>query len=373
MKIVLTGGGTGGHFYPLIAVARSLKKEAEAANIARLELFFISDDPLDRELLIRENIKFIKIPAGKMRRYFSLRYLPDTLKTIFGIIRAFWWIYLMMPDIIFSKGGYASFPILLAARVLKIPVIIHESDIVPGLVNQWSGKWADRIALSFVESANYFKNKNSAVVGNPIRLQIIGGNVKEAIEYFKLEDNSPVILVLGGSQGSERINETILAMLDQVVRQYQIIHQVGKNNLADVLGRANVILAKSEFKTRYHPYGFLDEGELRDASRAASLIVSRSSSAIFEIAAWGVPTILIPLPTAAQNHQRENAYAYARFGACAIIEETNLTPHLLLAEIDKILNDQVKLARMKLATQGFARLDAAEKIAKEIIKLGVHE
>ena len=373
MKVILTGGGTGGHFYPLIAVARSLKKEAEEENIARLELFFVTNDPLDKELLVRENIKFIKIPAGKMRRYFSLRYLPDTLKTIFGVFWAFWRLYLLMPDVIFSKGGYASFPTLLAARVLKIPVIIHESDIVPGLVNQWAGKWADRIALSFTESAGYFKDKNSAVIGNPIRLQVIGGNAQEAIEYFKLEENLPVILVLGGSQGSERINETILTILDQAVKKYQIIHQVGKNNLADVSGRAGVILAKSEFKTRYHAYGFLDEGELRDASRVAFLIVSRSSSAIFEIAAWGVPAILIPLATAAQNHQRENAYAYAGFGGCQVIEETNLTPHLLLAEIDKILGDPARQSKMKLAAQGFARLDAAEKIAKEIIKLGVHE
>ncbi|KKT21614.1 MAG: UDP diphospho-muramoyl pentapeptide beta-N acetylglucosaminyl transferase [Candidatus Giovannonibacteria bacterium GW2011_GWC2_43_8] len=180
-------------------------------------------------------------------------------------------------------------------------------------------------------------------------------------------------MVLGGSQGSERINETILTILDQAVKKYQIIHQVGKNNLADVSGRAGVILAGSEFKTRYHSYGFLDEGELRDASRVAFLIVSRSSSAIFEIAAWGVPAILIPLATAAQNHQRENAYAYAGFGGCQVIEETNLTPHLLLAEIDKILGDPARQSKMKLAAQGFARLDAAEKIAKEIIKLGVHE
>ena len=373
MKIILAGGGSGGHFYPLIAVARALKKEAEAENIARLELFFVSDAPLDKELLARENIKFIKIPAGKMRRYFSLRYLPDTLKTFFGVFWAFWRLYLLMPDVIFSKGGYASFPPLLAARILKIPVIIHESDIVPGLVNQWAGKWADRIALSFAESANYFKDKNSAVIGNPIRQQVIGGNVQEAVEYFKLEENLPVIFVLGGSQGSERINETVLAMLDQALKKYQIIHQAGKNNITDVSGRAGVILAKNEFKARYHAYGFLEEGELRDASRAASLVVSRSSSAIFEIAAWGIPAILIPLPTAAQDHQRGNAYAYARFGGCQVIEETNLTPHLLLAEIDKILGDPAKLARMKLAAQGFARLDAADKIAKEIIKLGVHE
>lgn len=373
MKVVFTGGGTGGHFYPIIAVARALKKEAEAENIARLELFFIGGDPMDPDLLSRESIKFIKIPAGKMRRYFSLRYFGDTIKTAIGLLAAFWRVYLLMPDVVFGKGGYASFPVLFASKLLHIPVIIHESDAVPGLVNQWAGKWASRIAVSFQEAARYFEGKNVSVTGNPIRPQIIGGNLQEAIESFKLEENLPTILILGSSQGSERINETVLAMLEESVKKYQIIHQTGKNNFTDVSGRAKVLLEKSELKSRYHPYGFLDEGDLRNASRAASLVVSRASSALFEIAAWGLPAILIPLPTAAQDHQRENAYAYARFGACEVIEETNLTPHLLLAEIDKILGNPEQVKKMKLAAGGFARLDAASKIAREIIKLGIHD
>ena len=193
------------------------------------------------------------------------------------------------------------------------------------------------------------------------------------VEYFKLEEGVPTILVLGSSQGSEKINETALAMLPEAVKKYQIIHQTGKNNFGDVSGRARVILAKSEYKSRYHPYGFLGEGELRNASRAANLIVSRASSMIFEIAAWGAPAILIPLPSAAQDHQRENAYIYARFGGAEVLEETNLAPHLLLSEIDKILAAPEKTQKMKLAAQAFARLDAADKIAKEIIKLGIHE
>lgn len=373
MRIVLTGGGTGGHFYPIIAVARALKKEAEAENIARLEVFFMSDDAMDPDLLFRENIKFIRIPAGKMRRYFSFRYFSDTVKTAIGLISAFWRLYLLMPDVIFGKGGYSSFPALLAARLLRIPVIIHESDAVPGLVNQWAGKWADRVAVSFAQAARYFEEKNVAVTGNPIRPQILGGNTAEALDYFKLEENLPVVLMLGSSQGSERINETVLALLPEALKKYQIIHQTGRNNFADVAGRAKILLEKSEVKNRYHPYGFFDEGELRNASRVASLVVSRASSALFEIAAWGLPAILIPLPTAAQDHQRENAYVYARSGACEIVEETNLTPHVLLSEIDKMLDNPERIKKMKLAAQGFASLDAAQKIAREIIKLGIHD
>lgn len=373
MKIALTGGGTGGHFYPLIAVARALKKEAENENIARLDIFFLSNEPMDNEVLAAEGIKFIKIPAGKMRRYFSLRYLPDTFKTIFGILYSFWKLYMLLPDAIFSKGGYASFPALFAARILRIPVVIHESDIVPGLVNQWAGKWADRIAVSFSETVKYFKGKNVAVTGTPIRLQLVGGNLNEAIEGFKLEEGLPTVLVLGSSQGSVRINETVLGMLEEALKRYQVIHQTGKNNFDDVTGRVSVLLEKSEFKNRYHPKAFLMEEELRNASKAATIVVSRASSMIFEIAAWSLPAILIPLPSAAQDHQRENAYAYARFGACEVIEETNLTPHILLGQIDKIIGDKARMDKMKLAAQGFARLDAADKIAKEIIKLGVHE
>ncbi len=213
-----------------------------------------------------------------------------------------------------------------------------------------------------------------AVVGNPIRPQIVGGNINEAMDYFKLEEGVPTLLILGGSQGSERINEIILAILPEAVKKYHIIHQAGKNNFEDVNGRARVLLEKNEFAHRYHPVPFLEEGELRNASKAVSLVISRAGAgSIFEIAAWNLPAILIPLPESAQNHQRENAYSYARTGAAEIIEEPNLTPHLLLAEIEKILGDPERVQKMKIASQTFSRLDAAEKIASELIKLGMHE
>lgn len=374
MKIILTGGGTGGHFFPLISVARALKKQAEVERVAKLDLVFMSDDSFDRKLLLSEGIRFIKIPAGKMRRYFSLGYFSDTIKTLVGIIAAFAKLYVSVPDVIFSKGGYASFPVLFWARILKIPVMIHESDTIPGVVNSWSGKWAQRIAVSFSETLKYFENKNVALVGNPVRGQVIGGNLNESIEYFKLEENVPVVLILGGSQGSEKINETVLFFVKDALKNYQIIHQTGKNNFIDVLGRAKVILEKSENAHRYHCYPFLEEWELREAARAAFLVISRAGSgSIFEIAAWGLPSILIPLLGAAQDHQRENAYVYARTGACEVIEETNLTPHLLLSEIEKILSHRDKNSKMRLAASSFARLDAADKIAEEIIKLGTHE
>ncbi len=376
MKILFAGGGTGGHFYPLIAVARAIKKIADQEHIARIELFMMGDDPVDARMLLDEEIKFIKIPAGKLRRYRSLKNITDAFKTASGIVWAFWRLYLLLPDIVFSKGGYASFPALVAARVLGIPVVIHESDSVPGKVNTWAGRWAHTIAISFPESARFFKGKNIVVAGNPVRPQVVGGNLAEAIQSFNLEEGIPTILILGGSQGSEPINETILAVLPELVKNYQVIHQTGKNNFADVAGRARVLLEKAELKHRYHPYAFLEEGEYRNAAKAASIAVSRAGAgAIFEIAAWEIPAILIPLPAEvdAQGHQRENAYQYARAGGCEVIEPTNLKPHLILSAVEKILGNKEKMETMRQAARAFARPNAAETIAAEVIKLGIHE
>ena len=156
MKIFLAGGGTGGHFYPLMAVVDALGAIAEQEKIVKMDLVFISDSPYDSNLLLQKGVRFKKIYAGKIRRYFSLLNIVDIFKTLFGLFNALWTIYLDFPDVIFSKGGYASFPVVFAARFFGIPLIIHESDAVPGKVNKWSGKFAKRIAISFPQVAKYF-------------------------------------------------------------------------------------------------------------------------------------------------------------------------------------------------------------------------
>lgn len=373
MRIVLTGGGSGGHFYPLIAVGRSIFKIAEIEHITKIELFFMSDDPIDLPLLKKEEIKFIKIPAGKLRRYFSVKNLSDVIKALLGIFKAFFNVYQILPDVVFSKGGYSAFPVLFVARIFKIPVIIHETDFVPGIVNKWSGKWAQKIAVSFLESKKFFETKKTIVTGNPVRSQIVGGNLSESLLHFNLEENVHTILILGGSQGSAKINETVLSVLPEFLEKYQIIHQTGEDNFKDVSKRTEVILEKNALKHRYHPFTFLNEGDLKNAGRIASLVLSRAGGSIFEIAAWGLPSILIPLSNSGQDHQRENAYSFARTGACEVIEEINLTSHILLSQIDKILQDQDKIKKMSQAAKNFSKPDAADIIAIEIIKLGIHD
>jgi len=372
MKIILTGGGTGGHFYPLIAVARSLKDIAERERIVNLNMVYAAPDPYDPDTLNEENIKFLSLPAGKIRNYYSIWNFLDPIKTFFGVLKALFKIYMNFPDVIFAKGGYASFPAMMAAKLLKIPLVIHESDAVPGKATLWASKFAKRIAVSFPQTAADFPEKKVALTGNPIRRQILGGNAEMAKETFKLEPGVPVILILGGSQGSRAVNDIILDILSELVDSFQVIHVAGKNNVQDIKMRSEYVLSKSPHAKRHHLYGFLREGDLRNASRVASLVIARAGGGtIFEIAAWGIPSILIPLPSAAQDHQRENAYLYAREGGAVVMEEKNLKPHLLLSEVNKIFSDEKRRTQMSKAAGIFAKLDGADVIAEEIIHIAL--
>lgn len=371
----MTGGGSGGHFTPIVAVERAIRRMADEEKIVSLDIIYIADKPFDEETLRADDIRFIKISSGKIRRYFSLWNITDLLKTAWALCKAFWVIYREFPDVVFGKGGFISFPVLAAARFYGIPIVIHESDSTPGRVNAWAAKFADRIAISFPETMEHFPKEKTAYTGNPIRSRVLGGNEEEALALFSLEPHIPVILILGGSQGAQSINETFLQVARQLTEDHQIIHQTGKDNYDDVLKQASVLLETSPHRGRYRLFPFLGEDQLRNASRIARLVISRAgANAIFEIAAWGIPSILIPLPnTTGGDHQRHNAYIYARNGACDVIEESNLTPTVLLNEITKLLSDEAHRSRMSAAAQKFARVDAAEKIAREIIQLGFHK
>ena len=252
MKIFLAGGGTGGHFFPLMAVVDALSAIAEQEKIVKMDLVFISDSPYDSNILLQKGIRFKKIYAGKIRRYFSLLNITDVFKTGIGLLKALWSIYLDFPDVIFSKGGYASFPTIFAARIFGIPLIIHESDAVPGRVNKWSGKFAKRIAISFPQVAKYFPKEKIALTGIPIRKELLMPAAKSsAKEFLNLEENIQTIMVIGGSQGSKRINDNFLDIVPELVKKYQIIHQTGKNNIKEVEGRISIILEKSPYKSRY--------------------------------------------------------------------------------------------------------------------------
>ncbi len=372
MKIIFTGGGSGGHFYPIIAVVDALNRAMEREKIIRGDFIFMSETPYDASLLFKKGLKFKKVPAGKVRRYFSLLNATDAVKTLLGTIKAVLSVFMNFPDVIFSKGGYAAFPVVFAARVFGIPLIIHDSDAIPGKVNKWSGKFAKRIAISFPSAAEYFPEEKTALTGNPVRKEFFIPAKTGAREFLNLEENVPVILVMGGSQGAKKINDTVLDILPELLKKYQIIHQCGKKNFEETKGRADLVLENSPYKSRYHLFDFLNLSALRMSYGAADIAVARASSgAIFEIAASGLPSILIPLSNSAQGHQRANAYAYAKVGAADVIEEANLTPHVLLSETERLLGDEEKMKSMAKAAKQFSKPDAAEKIAREILNLAL--
>ena len=232
--------------------------------------------------------------------------------------------------------------------------------------------------LSYPRAAAYFKGKGSAekiaYTGNPIRSEIAKPLTNGAFEFLHLEPNTPVVLVLGGSQGSQAINDVIIQALPELLNKYQIIHQTGRANLEEIKSTTSVTLKDHPYAYRYHPFDYLDELALRMSAGAATIIVSRAGSTIFEIAAWGVPSIIIPLPHSISHDQTANAFAYAGTGAASVIEENNLSAHILIEEINRICGSASISKVMKDQAKAFARLDSAALIADAVLNIALeHE
>ena len=376
MKILLIGGGTGGHVYPLIAIAEELNAIADKEKIADFKLYYMSTSPYDQHALDEQFITFIPITAGKMRVYFSFQNFIDLGKTFVGTIGAIFKLFKLYPDVIVSKGGYTAFPVLVAARILRIPVIVHESDTVPGRVNKWSGKFARRVALSYPEAAQYFDQKKVAVTGQPVRKAIAHAAAEGAKEFFELDPTIPIIGVIGGSLGAKVINDTITSLIVDLVQDYQIIHQTGQKTFEETKTDAAVLLGDDVKRTRYKTYPFLNDLQTKMFGGAADIVISRAGSMLYEIAAWGKPSIIIPGGPEVfhGDHQRKNAYHYARAGACAVIEEGNLSPSVLKNEIDLILTHKDRYDMMAKRAKEFYKPDAARLIATEAVTIALeHE
>lgn len=377
MKILLTGGGSGGHFYPLIAVAEAIGDVIVERKIIPPQLYYMADTAWNPAVLYENEIKFMQVPAGKRRRYFSLLNFTDLFKTAYGCLIALIRVYNLYPDVVFAKGGYASFPPLLAAKILNIPVIIHESDSKPGRVNLWAAKFARKIAVSYPNATQHFPEKlrsKIAYTGNPIRADISNPLLRGAHEYLKLEEKTPTIFILGGSLGSATINDAIMEGLPELLNKYQVIHQTGRANIEEIKSEMSVVLKDHPYAYRYHPFDYLNALSMRMAAGAADIIISRAGSTIFEIAAWGKPSIIIPLSPEVSHDQTSNAFSYAQTGACSVIEDQNLRGHILASEIERILGTSTLAATMRERARAFARLDSATVIARAILDIALeHE
>ncbi|MBU4274728.1 undecaprenyldiphospho-muramoylpentapeptide beta-N-acetylglucosaminyltransferase [Patescibacteria group bacterium] len=366
MRILFTGGGTGGHVFPLVAIIREIRKLYLKKD---LEFFYIGPkDEFGSILLSQEDVRVMTISAGKIRRYFSFQNFIDILfKIPWSFFQSFYYLVKIDPQLIFSKGGFGSLPVTLCAKLLKMPIFLHESDVVPGLSNRIASKRAKRIFTSFPET-EYFDLSKIILIGNPIRSEILGGSKEKAKELFNLTIEKPVFLFLGGSQGAEFINDFVLRILNTLLQDFEIIHLCGFANLKEVQAEAQVIINK-DLEKYYHLYSFLDEEKLKNAYEVADFAVARAGSGtIFEIAATAVPSILVPLPSAAANHQAKNAYAYAETGAAIVMEQDNLTPNFFLEKIRYLFSRPETLVKMKEEALRFSKPLAAKTAARNILE-----
>lgn len=385
IRILFTGGDTGGHIYPILAVAEELRIFAKRRALD-IDLRYLGAAGIYRGLLEKNDIKAYGIFPAKLRRYFSLMNLIDVLLLFpLNVVQAFWKIFWLMPDVLFSKGGTASFPVVLASKFYRVPIIIHDSDAVPGFSTRLAAKWADRIEISFVSAQEYLlksvKNgkeirefsRKIALVGNPVRRSLAGGDFleqKAAKEILGFKPDLPLIVIIGGSQGAVKINEFMAEMAEELVKKYQILHQTGAKNFNGTKIEINLVLKNrsEEEKSRYKTAPYF-EGDFKNVYAAADMIVSRASGgAIFESAAFGKPSILIPLPSeVVGEHQIANAYEYSKSGAALVIEQENLKPHIFLNELDGLFSQPDKLRAMAEAARKFSKPQAGQIIADRIL------
>lgn len=384
-KILLTGGGTGGSVTPLLAVAKKLKEQK-----SELEFLFLgSKKGPEKELIEEEKIPWQPIFAGKLRRYLSLRNIIDP----FFILLAFWQslgiIIKFKPDIILSAGSFVSVPVVWASWFCRVPILIHQQDIKPGLANKLMAPFARKITVSFVKSLKDFSTKKVVWTGNPVRSEVFQGKQEKAQDFFCLEKDLPTILVLGGGTGSLRLNKVMSNAVFELINFCQIIHSAGrgKNIFQDEkfkdMYRADIfkdtklssnqdteeskyqVIKKDQIK-RYHVYEFLGD-EISDAYNIADLVISRAGlGTLSELAVLGKPTFIIPMPG---THQENNASYFENHDACVVLSERSLTSEVLVRYIKKFLSDQGRLNKLSVNMKKMMPADAAGKVASEVLKI----
>jgi len=358
--IAITGGGTGGHIFPIIAVIEELRLKGFK------DFIWIGQKGGKEEIWAKRfEVPFIGIPSGKLRRYFSLKNFFDLFRILTGFIRSLMILKKSRIDVLFSKGGFVSVPPVVAAKFCKIPVVTHESDITPGLANRINSRFSKAVFVSFDDTKKYFKNCNVIVTGNPIRKEIKNGNAERGRQFldkfFRLEKGIPIVLILGGSLGALSINRAVWDLLRKYELDFYLIHQCGPEN------------KNKEFDDKrpdkYLQIEFIDR-ELGDILNASDLVVSRAGAgAIYEIGYIGKPAIFVPLSlSGSRGEQIKNAQYLKMENAAIVLEDEELSGITLYEKIKGLL---AKPNLMKEISNNFKSLiikNAEEKIAKEILK-----
>ncbi|MGN0269770.1 MAG: undecaprenyldiphospho-muramoylpentapeptide beta-N-acetylglucosaminyltransferase [Candidatus Weimeria sp.] len=348
-KIILTGGGTAGHVTPNIALLPALKE-------AGYEVEYIgSYNGMEKELIEKEGIPYHGISSGKLRRYFDWKNFSDPFRVIHGYGQARSLIKKIKPAIIFSKGGFVSVPVVLAAKSLHVPAIIHESDMTPGLANRIAMRGAVKICCNFPETLKYLPEGKGVLTGSPIRQQLLHGDRQKALEFTGLPGEKPILLIIGGSLGSVFINNAVRGAIDELLERFEIIHLCGKGNLDHSL----------DGKKGYVQYEYISK-ELPDLFAAADLVISRAgANAICELLALHKPNILIPLSrNASRGDQILNANSFKKQGFSYVIEEEQVNEKTLSEAIHYVADHKDEY---KKAMSESGQMDSIKKIV-DLIK-----
>ncbi len=336
-KIVLTGGGTAGHVTPNIALIPELRKEG-------YEIFYIgSKNGIEKSLIEDQGIPYYGVSTGKLRRYFDLKNFSDPFRIVKGFAEAKSLLKEIKPDILFSKGGFVSVPVVRAANALKIPCIIHESDITPGLANRLCIPAARKICCNFPETMQYVPENKGVLTGTPIREELSEGSRKKGLSLCGFNEFKPVLLIIGGSQGAKAVNACVRESLSDLLKDFQIIHLCGKGNLDESLLNTQ----------GYKQFEYLKD-DLKDAFAAADIVISRAgANAICELLALHKPNLLIPLPTAgSRGDQLLNASSFEAQGFSMVLQQENLSKETLLSSVAELYcNRQMYLEAMNKSNQ----------------------
>ena len=365
----ITGGGTGGHIYPAIAVAEALRNDPETKNI-----YYIGNpNNLEYKIVKKAKFKFLPIKVSGMPRKFDFSFIKWGIELELANWKALYYLWRFKPDVILGTGGYVSAPALFASNLTKIPYMIHDCDAQPGIVSRFVAPKAKNISLAFEDSVHYLKNKNYNINGNPIRKEFKTLSKEQARKDLYLE-NKTTICIMGGSQGAKSIDEAAVECLKQVFDKYdvQIIFQTGAKNYESTVSRLKEIYPDYENKRNLIVKPYFDN--MVTVLKASDIAISRAGSlSLSEICACGIAPILIPYPYAAADHQRKNAKSLLNKDACLYLEDSETTGENLLKKLDELLSNPETLNKIQENTKKLAKLDATEKIVEQLKKVASHE
>ncbi|HEX6481371.1 MAG TPA: undecaprenyldiphospho-muramoylpentapeptide beta-N-acetylglucosaminyltransferase [Ktedonobacteraceae bacterium] len=370
MRVLISGGGTGGHIYPALAVATQLRTEYGAEI-----LFLGSDDGLETELVPAAGFRLATVRAGKLHRYISWQTVTGVMRVPVGMLQAVNIVRAFRPRVAFTSGGYVAVPAGLAARLNGVPLLMHQQDVPPLLSIRLVAPLATRISVAFADSLAYFPARKTLHLGSPVRQAILDVRqvpVQEARGTLGFENDVPLLLVTGGSQGARHLNQVVCQALPELLPYCQVLQISGKELYNETRELSESMLANQDEATRkrYQLVAYLD-AEMPMALQAADLVLCRSgATTLNELAALGKPGILVPLPPAiGSSPQEANAAMFGRKGAAEVIKDSDLKPEILVERIKYTISSDTLIESMKNAAHSFAKLQATQEIAAEIVKL----